>query len=66
MKKNCAIAQSGGPTAVINSSAVGVMFEAFRSDEIDRVYAMVGGITGALKDQFFCLNDTCCDHRHGC
>lgn len=57
MKKNCLIAQSGGPTAVINSSAVGVAFESFRSDWIDRVYASENGILGVLTGKYFCLND---------
>lgn len=61
MKKNCLIAQSGGPTAVINSSAVGIAFECFRSDEIDRVYASNNGILGILTESYFCLNDVAFD-----
>jgi 6-phosphofructokinase 1 len=37
LKGNCLVAQSGGPTSVINASACGVIQEAFKSGEIDKV-----------------------------
>ncbi len=37
-KPNALVAQSGGPTAVINSSACGVIQEAVKSDKIGRVF----------------------------
>lgn len=49
-KKNLIVGQSGGPTAVINSSLYGVVSEALRhSEEIGHVYGMVNGIEGFLK-----------------
>lgn len=37
---NIAIAQSGGPTAAINSSLCGVFDEAEKYNEIDRIYGL--------------------------
>lgn len=49
-KKNLIVGQSGGPTAVINSSLYGVVSEGLRqSDKIDHVYGMVNGIEGLLN-----------------
>ena len=43
--KNLIVGQSGGPTAVINSSLYGVVSESFaHSDQIGHVYGMVNGI----------------------
>lgn len=51
-KKNIFYAQSGGPTAVINSSACGVIEAARESrDRIGKVYAGQNGILGALREQ---------------
>ncbi|HYF98099.1 MAG TPA: 6-phosphofructokinase, partial [Coxiellaceae bacterium] len=49
--KNVFYAQSGGPTAVINSSACGVIETArAHSDQIAKVYAGLNGILGALHE----------------
>lgn len=51
MKKNVIVGQSGGPTAVINSSLYGVVYEALRQKEqIGTVYGMINGIEGFLAD----------------
>ena len=47
--KNLIVGQSGGPTAVINSSLYGVVKSALDSSEIDKVYGMQNGIEGFLK-----------------
>ena len=47
--KNLIVGQSGGPTAVINSSLYGVVKTALDSPEIDKVYGMQNGIEGFLK-----------------
>ena len=53
MKKNVIVGQSGGPTAAINSSLYGVVYEALnREDEIGNVYGMVNGIEGFLNDNY--------------
>ncbi len=52
-KVNAIIAQSGGPTAVINSSACGVIQELQKSDKIDKVIGATNGILGVLKEDLF-------------
>ena len=48
-KKNLIVGQSGGPTAVINSSLYGVVSEGIKQEEIEHVYGMINGIEGFLK-----------------
>lgn len=49
-KKNIIVGQSGGPTAVINSSLYGVVTEGLRNKEkVEHVYGMINGIEGFLK-----------------
>ena len=43
-KKNLIVGQSGGPTAVINSSLYGVVSEGIKQEEIGHVYGMINGI----------------------
>lgn len=51
--KNLIVGQSGGPTAVINSSLYGVIKEGLQSSEkIEHVYGMINGIEGFLKDRY--------------
>ncbi len=57
LKGNCLVAQSGGPTSVINASACGVIQEAFKTAEIDKVFGAVHGIAGVLNEDLFLLND---------
>ena len=45
---NLIVGQSGGPTAVINSSLYGVVSEGLRQSSIGTVYGMVNGIEGFL------------------
>ena len=52
-KANAIVAQSGGPTAVINSSACGVIQEAMKSDKIGRIFGATNGILGVLKEELF-------------
>ena len=55
MAKNIIIGQSGGPTAVINSSLAGV-YKAACSLGADKVYGMKYGIEGLLKEELIELN----------
>ena len=55
MSKNVIIGQSGGPTAVINSSLAGV-YKAACSLGADKVYGMKYGIEGLLKEEMLELN----------
>jgi len=56
MKGNCLIAQSGGPTAVINASACGAIQEAQKHQEITGIYGSENGILGILNERIFDLN----------
>lgn len=54
--KNCVIAQSGGPTSVINSSVMGLLSKNNETRYFDTVYAGINGIEGILKEDFYDLN----------
>lgn len=56
MKKNCIVAQSGGPTAAINSSLAGVISGVLKSDKFDTCYGSLNGITGILNDTILDLS----------
>jgi ATP-dependent phosphofructokinase / diphosphate-dependent phosphofructokinase len=49
------VAQSGGPTSVINRSLAGVITEARQQREVGRVLGLVNGIEGALKEEMLDL-----------
>lgn len=57
MKKNCIVAQSGGPTAAINASLAGVIKGAIDSEVYDKIYGSVHGIQGVLNLNFLDLSD---------
>ncbi len=53
LKGACVIGQSGGPTAVINSSACGAIATALKNPFIAKVYGAQNGIEGILNDRLF-------------
>ena len=53
---NLLVAQSGGPTAVINASLAGVVQEAQKHGCIKNIYGGLNGIQGILDDQLIDLN----------
>lgn len=53
---NCIIAQSGGPTAVINASVYGLVKENFNLKSFDNVYAGLNGIEGILDKKIINLS----------
>ncbi|NLI52252.1 MAG: 6-phosphofructokinase, partial [Erysipelotrichaceae bacterium] len=56
MKKSLVYFQSGGPTAIINTSMYGVIKEAKRQTEyIDGIYGSLHGIEGLLNDNLIDL-----------
>ena len=55
LRGNAVVAQSGGPTAVINASACGVIQECFRQSAIGQVYGANNGILGILQEDLFDL-----------
>lgn len=50
---NCIIAQSGGPTTAINSSACGAILEALNQKPIEKVFGAKNGIEGILNEELF-------------
>ena len=54
-KRNIIVGQSGGPTAVINSSLAGVYKNAIERG-FDKVYGMIHGIQGLLDEQYIDLS----------
>ncbi len=60
MKGNIVVGQSGGPTAVINSSVAGV-YAAAKKLGVKKVYGMVHGIQGFLQDNLCDLDDYLAD-----
>lgn len=56
IKGNVIFAQSGGPTAVINSSICGAIQEAWRHKEITGMYGSINGILGVLNENMIDLN----------
>ncbi|MEC7628191.1 MAG: 6-phosphofructokinase [Verrucomicrobiota bacterium] len=52
---NCLVAQSGGPTAVINASVAGVVSEALNHPCIEEVYGGMNGVLGILKEELIDL-----------
>ena len=55
LKGNLIVGQSGGPTAVINSSLCGVIQETQKHSDIENIYGMVHGIQGLLEENIIDL-----------
>ena len=60
MKGNVVVGQSGGPTAVINSSVAGV-YAAAKKLGVNKVYGIVHGIEGFLQDRICDLDEYLAD-----
>ena len=54
---NLLVAQSGGPTVVINASVAGVITEAGKHECIEEIYGGLNGILGILNEQLIDLQD---------
>ena len=57
LKGSCIIGQSGGPTAVINASAYGVIRTALDAECITKVYGAAHGIRGVLDDKLYIMDE---------
>src|SRR6266851_6412267 len=57
LRGNLLVAQSGGPTAVINASVAGVIQEAGRHEVIEEIYGGLNGILGILNEDLIDLNE---------
>ncbi|MEQ8819536.1 MAG: diphosphate--fructose-6-phosphate 1-phosphotransferase [Sumerlaeia bacterium] len=55
IKGNLVVGQSGGPTAVINQSMVGVVQEALKHPDIEGIYGAMNGVEGVLREDFIDL-----------
>ncbi len=55
LKGSCIVAQSGGPTAVINESLCGVIQEAQKHKEMEGIYGAKNGILGLLEEELIDL-----------
>ncbi|HHF08420.1 MAG TPA: diphosphate--fructose-6-phosphate 1-phosphotransferase [Kosmotoga arenicorallina] len=51
MKKNVVLAQSGGPTSVINNSLKGAIDTFLSSDRVEKIYGSKMGILGVLREE---------------
>lgn len=58
---NVAVAQSGGPTAAINASLVGVFSGAEANPDIDEIYGAENGIEGIIGDRLCNLRNIIMD-----
>jgi ATP-dependent phosphofructokinase / diphosphate-dependent phosphofructokinase len=56
MRGNAVIGQSGGPTAVINQSLVGVIQEERKHGHIDKLLGARHGVRGIVNDDYYELN----------
>lgn len=63
-KKNCIVAQSGGPTAAINASLAGVIQGVFCSEEFDIIYGAINGILGLLNQKIMNLTERSTERPH--
>ncbi len=54
-KANAVVGQSGGPTAVINQSLVGVIEEVNKRPEIQNLYGTIHAVAGIVKNEFIDL-----------
>jgi 6-phosphofructokinase 1 len=54
---NLLVAQSGGPTSVINASVAGVVTEAGKHECIEEIYGGLNGILGILNEDLIDLNE---------
>src|SRR5438876_11906134 len=55
LRGNAVVAQSGGPTTVINASACGVIQEALRQSVVSDLYGANNGILGIIQEDLFDL-----------
>jgi 6-phosphofructokinase len=61
LTRNLIVGQSGGPTAVINASLVGVIEGAGASNQIHRIFGMRRGVEGLLEGDVIDLTDLSAD-----
>ena len=55
LKGKVLVAQGGGPTAVINQSLVGVVLEARKFAQVEKIYGALHGVRGIVNEDFLDL-----------
>src|SRR5215472_14473562 len=65
LEGSAVVAQSGGPTTVINASACGVIQECFRQPSVADVYGANNGILGIVQEDLFDLRAESADAIEG-
>jgi 6-phosphofructokinase 1 len=55
LKGKVLVAQGGGPTAVINQSLVGVVLEARKFAQVEKIYGALHGVRGIINEDFLDL-----------
>lgn len=63
-KINIAIAQSGGPTAAINSSLAGAFTAAAENESVGEIYGAINGIEGIINDELVDLRKILTDDEN--
>lgn len=61
VKANAVVGQSGGPTAVINASLVGVIEEARKHSQIETLYGAMHAVAGIVNEDFVDLGGVSAD-----
>ena len=56
------VAQGGGPTAVINQSLVGIVLEARRYGQVERIYGARHGVRGVINEDLLDLTQETTEH----
>lgn len=62
-RANALYIQSGGPTAVINTSAFGVLDQCRKQPEIERIYASEHGIVGVIERRLYDVTEELTDEK---
>ncbi|MCK4531226.1 MAG: 6-phosphofructokinase, partial [Candidatus Marinimicrobia bacterium] len=57
MKGIAVVAQTGGPTAVINSSLAGIISQCLKEDNVEEVWGCYFGMKGLLEEDFIDLSN---------
>lgn len=65
IRGNLIVGQSGGPTAVVNASLVGIVQQALRHDAIGEIYGMRFGVFGLLREDLVDLRRVPADTLEG-
>ena len=55
--KNLLVAQSGGPSAAINATVVGVVERAMESGEVGKIFGAINGVAGVFEERFIDLRE---------